>query len=72
LVDILNSAKTVIGASHERAANIVSCTRWQHHRFSPDLRTAAMLKYVDNSWRALKATFANEVGRLSKAMRGRW
>ena len=27
-----------------------------------------MLKYVDNSWHALKVTFANEVGRLSKAM----
>jgi len=33
-----------------------------------DLRTAEMLKYVDNSWHALKVTFANEMGRLAKAM----
>jgi GDP-mannose 6-dehydrogenase len=33
-----------------------------------NLRTAEMVKYVDNSWHALKVTFANEVGRLCKAM----
>ena len=33
-----------------------------------DLRTAEMVKYIDNSWHALKVTFANEIGRLSKAM----
>jgi GDP-mannose 6-dehydrogenase len=33
-----------------------------------DLRTAEMVKYVDNSWHALKVTFANEMGRLAKAM----
>jgi GDP-mannose 6-dehydrogenase len=27
-----------------------------------------MVKYVDNSWHALKVTFANEMGRLAKAM----
>jgi GDP-mannose 6-dehydrogenase len=33
------------------------------------VRTAEMVKYVDNTWHALKVTFANEVGRLSKAMK---
>jgi GDP-mannose 6-dehydrogenase len=33
-----------------------------------DLRTAEMVKYADNSWHALKVTFANEMGRLCKAM----
>ena len=33
-----------------------------------DLQTAEMIKYVDNSWHALKVGFANEVGNLSKAL----
>lgn len=32
-----------------------------------DLETAEMVKYVDNSWHALKIGFANEVGNLCKA-----
>ena len=62
--------KTVIGASDERAAAIV---RELYAGLSvplilTDVRTAEMVKYIDNSWHALKVTFANEVGRLCKAM----
>jgi GDP-mannose 6-dehydrogenase len=62
--------KTVIGASDERAAAIV---RELYAGLSApliltNLRTAEMVKYIDNSWHALKVTFANEVGRLCKAM----
>src|SRR5499427_8944866 len=62
--------KTVIGAADERAAAIV---RELYAGLSApliltDLRTAEMVKYIDNSWHALKVTFANEVGRLCKAM----
>lgn len=32
-----------------------------------DLETASMVKYVDNSWHALKIGFANEIGAVSKA-----
>jgi GDP-mannose 6-dehydrogenase len=34
-----------------------------------DLETAAMVKYVDNSWHALKIGFANEIGTLCKSLR---
>src|SRR5580658_2697316 len=62
--------KTVIGASDERAAALV---RELYAALSApliltSLRTAEMVKYIDNSWHALKVTFANEVGRLCKAM----
>jgi GDP-mannose 6-dehydrogenase len=33
-----------------------------------DLKTAEMVKYVNNSWHALKVGFANEIGNLSKAL----
>ncbi len=33
-----------------------------------DLNTAEMVKYVDNSWHALKIGFANEIGNLCKSL----
>ncbi len=33
-----------------------------------DLETAEMVKYVDNSWHALKVCFANEIGNLCKSL----
>ncbi|ETW14775.1 GDP-mannose 6-dehydrogenase [Roseivivax marinus] len=32
-----------------------------------DLRTAEMVKYTSNSWRAAKISFANEIGNIAKA-----
>jgi len=70
IYDYDHPPKTVIGASDERAAGIVRelYAKLEAPLVVTDLRTAEMVKYVDNSWHALKVTFANEVGRLSKAM----
>jgi GDP-mannose 6-dehydrogenase len=35
---------------------------------SADLEAAEMVKYVDNTWHALKVAFANEIGRIGKAV----
>lgn len=62
--------KTIIGAFDERAAELVRqlYANLDAPLILTDLRTAEMAKYVDNSWHALKVTFANEIGRLCKAM----
>jgi len=70
IFDYDNPPKTVIGATDDRAAAPVR--EVYAHLAAPmlltDLRTAEMVKYADNSWHALKVTFANEMGRLCKAM----
>jgi GDP-mannose 6-dehydrogenase len=70
IYDYDHPPKTVIGASDERAAGVVQqlYTALTAPVVLTDLRTAEMVKYVDNSWHALKVTFANEMGRLCKAM----
>jgi GDP-mannose 6-dehydrogenase len=70
IYDYDHPPKTVIGASDERTAASVRAiyAKLEAPMIMTDLRTAEMVKYVDNSWHALKVTFANEMGRLAKAM----
>ena len=68
--DYRNPPKTVIGSSDKRAGEIVAAL--YDHLPGPvvqtDLKTAEMVKYVDNVWHALKVGFANEVGNVAKAL----
>ena len=68
--DYRNPPKTVIGCSDEQTAEAVADL--YGHLPGPiiktDLRTAEMVKYVDNVWHALKIGFANEVGNVAKAL----
>jgi GDP-mannose 6-dehydrogenase len=70
IADFDHPPKTVIGSTDERAESILRSL--YVHLTAPvictALRTAEMVKYVDNAWHALKVTFANEIGRLGKAM----
>jgi len=70
ICDYDRPAKTVIGADQECSAAPVRAiyARIEAPMIVTNLRTAEMVKYVDNSWHALKVTFANEIGRLAKAM----
>jgi GDP-mannose 6-dehydrogenase len=62
--------KTVIGesdrASGDKLASLYS--KLDAPLIRTDLETAEMVKYVDNSWHALKIGFANEIGNLCKSL----
>jgi GDP-mannose 6-dehydrogenase len=68
--DYRNPPKTVIGCPDEKSGATVSAL-YSHlpgDLVVTDLRTAEMVKYVDNVWHALKVGFANEVGNVAKAL----
>jgi GDP-mannose 6-dehydrogenase len=68
--DYFNPPKTVIGESDKRAGDML--VRLYEKMNAPlirtDVETAEMVKYTDNTWHALKVTFANEIGNICKAV----
>ena len=68
--DYRNPPKTVIGCSDERSGEIVAglYRDLDADLVITDLKTAEMVKYVDNVWHALKVGFTNEVGNVAKAL----
>ena len=67
--DFLNPPKTVIGAIDECAAAIAAQV-YGGISITPihvSIRVAEMVKFSDNAWHALKVSFANEIGRFSRA-----
>lgn len=70
IFDYDNPPKTVIGSDESRSADILATIyeKLTAPLIVTDLKTAEMVKYADNSWHALKVTFANELGRLCKEM----
>lgn len=68
--DYYDPPKTVIGESDPRAGDAL-VRLYRNIRatlFRTSLETAEMVKYVDNTWHALKVAFANEIGAIAKAM----
>lgn len=68
--DYRNPPKTVVGCSDKKSGATVSAL-YDHlpgDLVVTDLKTAEMVKYVDNVWHALKVGFANEVGNVAKAL----
>jgi GDP-mannose 6-dehydrogenase len=61
--------KTVIGELDEASGSKLATLYGKLNAplIRTDLETAEMVKYVDNSWHALKIGFANEIGNLCKA-----
>lgn len=67
--DFRSPPKTVIG-EFDRASGELLAELYRNidaPLVRTDLETAEMIKYVDNSWHALKIGFANEIGNLCKA-----
>jgi len=63
--------KTVIGELDQASGNALATLyeKLDGPLIRTDLETAEMVKYVDNSWHALKIGFANEIGNLCKSLR---
>ena len=68
--DFYNPPVTVIGAIDERSAKYAArlYEDIDAELVQTSIEAAEFVKYVNNSWHAVKVTFANEVGRLCKAV----
>jgi GDP-mannose 6-dehydrogenase len=70
VADFLEPSMTIIGSAEtSHAALLRELYAWAPGRiFETSFRSAEMVKYVCNTWHALKVAFANEVGTLAKAL----
>lgn len=68
--DYYNPPVTVIGSENERALDIMAGIYSEVNApiEKTDIKVAELIKYVNNSFHALKITFANEVGNICKKL----
>ena len=68
--DYYNPSVTVIGGDHEQAVEMVASLYKELNApiEKTEIKIAEIIKYVNNSFHALKIVFANEVGNICKAM----
>ena len=67
IADFFEPPKVVIGEYDERSGDVIY--ELNAPIFRTDFANAGMVKYVDNSFHALKIGFANEVGRICKRLK---
>ena len=70
VMDFRHPAKTIIGELDEASGDLLAglYAKLDAPLIRTDLETAEMVKYIDNSWHALKVAFANEIGTLCKSV----
>src|SRR5215471_3754608 len=70
VADFKAPAKTVIGAFDDQTAETVASLYRDlpGPKITTDVEIAELVKYVDNSWHALKVAFANEIGVVAKTL----
>jgi GDP-mannose 6-dehydrogenase len=68
--DFRSPPKTVIGELEKASGDLLAeiFKEIDAPLIRTDLKTAEMIKYVDNSWHALKIGFGNEIGNLCKSL----
>ncbi len=69
VMDFAFPSKTVIGELDRASGDVVAAlyAKLNAPLIRTDIETAEMIKYIDNSWHALKIGFANEIGNLCKS-----
>ena len=69
--DFYNPPKTVIGETDEKSGDALASIYKDMDAplIRTDVKTAEMVKYVDNVWHALKVGFANEIGNICKHLK---
>lgn len=70
VADFRFPAKTIIGELDRASGDILTAVydKLDAPVIRTELETAEMIKYIDNSWHALKIGFANEIGNLCKSL----
>ena len=68
IYDFFNPERIVIGESNKESGDSVVQIYDDIHAtvIRTDIKTAEMVKYVDNTFHAIKVTFANEIGSICK------
>jgi len=68
--DYFNPPYVLIGASDQVGASKVASIyeKVNAEIINVDIKTAEIIKYINNSWHALKVAFGNEVGSICKAL----
>ncbi len=68
--DYYNPPYTVLGSDNEKALNIMEDIYKDINApvIKVDIEVAEIIKYINNSFHALKITFANEIGNICKAI----
>ena len=71
IADFFAPPKTVIGAFDTRSGNLLSSLYESIDAplIETSIEAAEMVKVVDNTWHAVKVSFANEVGKICQAVR---
>lgn len=69
VMDFAIPSKTVIGELDNVSGDALAAlyAKLDAPLIRTDIETAEMIKYIDNSWHALKIGFANEIGNLCKS-----
>jgi GDP-mannose 6-dehydrogenase len=69
VMDFAFPSKTVIGELDQASGDLLAALyrKLDAPLIRTDIETAEMIKYIDNSWHALKIGFANEIGNLCKS-----